>query len=345
VARQRSATYFDLEDPLDAVRLENPLRALGSPRGLVIIDEGQRQPNLFEVLRVLADRKPMPARFLILGSASPALLRQTSETLAGRVGFVDMGGFTLEETGAKSLDRLWYRGGFPRAFLAKSATDCGAWREDFIRTFLERDMPQLGSRIPAARLRRFWTMVAHYHGQTWNGSEIAASLGVAHDSARDYLDLLTAAFVIRQLAPWFENVGKRVVRAPKVYVRDSGLLHALLNVPDLRSLEAHPKLGASWEGFALEQVLSIAGERDAYFWATHGGAELDLILLRRGKRWGFEFKCADAPKMTKSLHIALADLHLQRAWIVYPGQIGYAVHEQVDVLPAKGLSEVLERFR
>lgn len=344
VARQRPGAYFDLENPLDAARLENPLRALGGPRGLVIIDEIQRQPSLFELLRVLADRKPLPARFLILGSASPELLRKTSETLAGRTGFVDLSGFTLEETGARCLDRLWYRGGFPRAFLARSAADCAAWREDFIRTFLERDIPQLGSRIPAAKLRRFWTMVAHYHGQTWNSSEIAASLGVGQSSARDYLDLLTGAFVIRQLPPWFENIGKRVVRAPKAYVRDSGLLHALLGVPDLRSLEAHPKLGASWEGFALEQVLSITGAREAYFWATHGGAELDLILLRKGKRWGFEFKCADAPKMTKSLHSALADLSLQRAWIVYPGQMRYGVHDLVEVLPVHALPETLERL-
>jgi len=344
VARQRPGTYFDLEHPLDAARLGNPLRALGSLRGLVTIDEIQRQPSLFELLRVLADRRPLPARFLILGSASPELLRQTSETLAGRVGFVDMGGFTLEETGTKSLDRLWYRGGFPRAYLAKSAAGCAGWREDFMRTFLERDIPQLGVSIPAAKLRRFWTMVAHYHGQTWNSSEIAASLGVAHTTARDYLDLLTGAFVIRQLPPWFENIGKRVVRAPKVYVRDSGLLHALLGVPDLRGLEAHPKLGASWEGFALEQVLSITGPRDAYFWATHSGAELDLVLLRKGKRWGFEFKCADAPKMTRSLHSALADLRLQRAWIVYPGQARYAVHDQVEALPVSGLPEVLGRI-
>ncbi|MCY3019067.1 MAG: ATP-binding protein [Planctomycetota bacterium] len=344
IARERRCSYVDLENPLDAVRLENPMRALAGLRGVVVIDEVQRQPGLFAALRVLADRRPMPARFLILGSASPELRRRTAETLAGRVRFVDMGGFSLEEAGGENLKRLWYRGGFPRAYLARSAGECAAWREDFVRTFLERDIPQLAPRIPAVRLRRFWTMIAHYHGQIWNGSEIAGSLGMAHTTSRDYVDLLTGAFVVRQLQPWFENVGKRLVRAPKVYVRDSGLLHTLLRVPDLRSLEAHPKLGASWEGFGIEQVLALSDARDAYFWATHGGAELDLLLLRKGKRWGFEFKCGDAPKMTKSLHSALADLRLEHAWVVYPGSERYSVHDSVEVLPASELPEVLDRL-
>jgi len=331
--RRRKCAYFDLENPRDMARMDNPMRSLEDLRGTAVIDEIQRRPDLLEVLRVLADRHPLPARFLILGSASFDLIRKASESLAGRIEFVDIGGFSLEEVGPEKLYRLWYRGGFPKAFLARSNEDCEAWRENFIRTFLERDIPQLGIRIPALTLRRFWTMVAHYHGQVWNGSEIGASLGVAHTTARQYLDILTGALMLRQLAPWFENVGKRLVRSPKVYVRDSGLFHSLLQIPDLKSLESHPKLGASWEGFALELVLGLAGDRSSYFWATHAGAEIDLVLLRRGKGWGFEFKYGDAPRLTKSLRLALEDLKLERAWIVYPGRESYSVHERVEVIP------------
>lgn len=339
----RRATYFDLEHPLDAARLEHPLRALESLRGLVVIDEVQQRPDLFPILRVLADRRPLPARFLILGSASFELVRRASESLAGRLGFVEMGGLTLEEVGASRRHTLWMRGGFPRSFLARSHPASQSWRDDFIRTFLERDIPQLGVKIPALTLHRFWTMVAHYHAQVWNGSEIGASLGVSHTTARQYLDLLTGTFVVRQLPPWFENLGKRMVKSPKVYIRDSGLLHALLRIATLQDLQAHPKLGASWEGFALEQILAQAGERDAYFWATHAGAELDLLLIRHGKRWGFEIKYADAPRPTKSLRIAQRDLNLQHLWVIYPGNTRYALDEAVDCVGLDDLPELVRR--
>jgi predicted AAA+ superfamily ATPase len=331
-------SFFDLENPRDLMRLENAQLVLERLRGIVILDEIQRRPDLLPLLRVLADRRPLPARFLLLGSASPDLIRHSSETLAGRVEIVELGGFSLDEVGTHAEDRLWLRGGFPRSFLARSESESLTWREDFVRTFLERDLMQLGVTIPAVALRRFWTMTAHYHGQVWNGSEIGASLGVAHTTVRRYLDLLTGAYVLRQLPPWFENIGKRLVKSPKVYVRDAGLLHVLLNLPRRADLESHPKFGASWEGFALEEVLRRVGSRNAYFWATHGGAELDLLVHLRGKRWGFEFKCHDAPGMTKSLHSALADLKLTRAWIVHPGRAApYPVHERVTCI---GLSEL-----
>jgi hypothetical protein len=335
IGRRENAVYFDLELPEDRAKLTNPQLVLEALRGVVILDEIQRQPELTMLLRVLADRRPLPCRFIVLGSASPDLVRQASDSLAGRIHFVDMGGFTLREVGLEQQDRLWMRGGFPLSYLAETDADSHQWRLTFARTFLERDLPQLGVQIPAETLRRFWTMLAHYHGQLWNGSEIGASLGVTHHTTRRYLDLLTGAYVVRQLQPWFENVGKRVVKSPKVYVRDSGLLHALLGIPDLAALQGHPKLGASWEGFVIEQILSWAGERNAYFWATHSRAELDLMVLARGKRWGFEIKYQDAPVMTKSLHIALKDLKLERAWIVYPGRESYPVHEQVRVCPLK----------
>lgn len=333
--------YFDLENPLDITQLENPMRSLERLKGLVIIDEIQRMPALFKVLRVLSDRRPLPARFLILGSASFELIEKSSESLAGRIEFVDMGGFSISEVGLDKSERLWFRGGFPNAFLAKKERDAESWRENFIRTFLERDIPQLGLRIPALTLRRFWTMVAHYHGQIWNGSEIGASLGIAHTTTRQYLDILTGAFVVRQLPPWFENVGKRLVKSPKIYVRDSGIFHSLLRIPDLKNLETHPKLGASWEGFILEQILMQTGDRDAYFWATHAGAELDLVLIRKGKRWGFEFKLSDAPTVTKSMRIAIDDLNLRHLWIVYNGKKSYTLDKKIDCIGLKELSSVL----
>ena len=340
----RKSTYFDLENPLDRARLQNPLRALENLKGVVVIDEIQRQPELFELLRVLSDRRPLQTHFLILGSASLELIRRSSESLAGRIAFVDMGGFSLTEIGFQKLYRLWFRGGFPRSFLARTEADSAAWRENFIRTFLERDIPQLGIRVPSLTLRRFWTMVAHYHGQIWNGSEIGASLGIAHTTSRQYLDVLTGAFVIRELPPWFENTGKRTVKSPKVYIRDSGLLHSLLRITDFRGLEEHPKLGASWEGFVLEQILNSAGERDAYFWATHGGAELDLILIRRGKRWGFEIKYADAPTLTKSMGIAKKDLRLKHLWVIYPGKKAYPLEEGIDCIGLGELEGLARKF-
>lgn len=333
VAAKRRAEFIDLETSTGRARLADPDAALARLSGLVVIDEAQRDPRVFAALRPLVDRPGNPARFLLLGSASPDVVRGVSESLAGRAGFVDLGGFDLGEVGGGHQQRLWMRGGFPRSFLARSEAASFQWRQDFIRTFLERDIPQLGIRIAPEALRRCWMMIAHSHAQLWSGAELARSLGVSEHTVRGYLDVLTGAFVIRQLQPWFENVGKRQYKSPKVYIRDSGVLHALLSIERLGDLEAHPKFGASWEGFALEQVLSLFGSRDAYFWGTHGGAELDLLLFRHGRRFGVEFKAAGAPQMTKSLHIALADLGLERAWIVYPGEDAYAVHPKVDALP------------
>lgn len=344
IARGRPTTILDLENPAVARRLAEPGTMLEPLTGLVIIDEVQRQPELFPLLRVLADRRPQPARFLILGSASPWLVRGVSESLAGRVSFVDVHGFDLVEVGAKSLRQLWWRGGFPLAFLAATDEDSRRWQEDFLRTLLERDLPQLGITTPAATMRRFWNMIAHFHGQIWNAADLARSLGAAEPTARRYLDTLTSMFLVRQLPPWFENLGKRQVKAPKVYVRDSGLLHALLGLPSFAALEGHPKLGASWEGFALEQVLRITGDREAYFWATHAGAELDLLVNWRGQRWGFEFKYSDGPVMTKSMHIALEDLKLERLFTVYPGKEAYPMHERVEALPLAQLHERLGKL-
>jgi predicted AAA+ superfamily ATPase len=338
----RPQNYFDLENPTDLARLSEPMTALASLRGLVVIDEVQRRPDLFPVLRVLLDRRPAPARFLVLGSASPELLRQSSETLAGRIAFVNMAGFELGDVGAKSLHRLWLRGGFPPSYLASSDAHSLAWRRDFIDTFLERDLAQLGVRVPAPAMRRFWSMVSHYSGGTWNASEIGRSLGEAHTTVRRHLDALSSALVVRVLEPWFENIGKRQVKAPKVYVRDSGLLHALLGIERRIQLEGHPRLGASWEGFVVEQVLSCARTTQAWYWRTQAGAELDLLLFLRGKRLGIEIKYADAPRMTASMHSALKDLDLNRLLVVYPGSTGYALTPRVDVIP---LEECLELVR
>lgn len=345
IGRRENAAYFDLEDPQDQARLANPQLTLEALRGVVILDEIQRRPELTMLLRVLADRSPLPCRFILVGSASPDLMRQTSDSLAGRVHFLDMGGFTLGEVGDDQRDRLWLRGGFPLSFLADNDEDSRQWRLSLVRTFLERDMPQLGVQIPAEMLRRFWTMLAHDHGQVWNGSEIGASLGVSHHTTRKYLDLLCGAYVVRQLQPWFENLGKRVVKSPKVYVRDSGLLHALLGIPDFAALQGHPKLGASWEGFVIEQILSWAGERNACFWATHSRAELDLMVMAKGKRWGFEVKYQDAPAITKSMRIAMQDLKLERLWVVYPGQTGYPMDEKIECVSLSQLGQIRETLQ
>lgn len=353
VARRGRSHYFDLETAVGRARLAEPELTLAPLRGTVVIDEIQVQPSLFTALRPLADRPAAPARFLILGSAAPELVRGASESLAGRIGFVDLGPFDLREAAgprarpadlADSLPTLWRRGGFPRSYLARTEAASYQWRQDFIRTFLERDIPQLGIRIPTAMLRRFWMMIAHYHAQTWNGAEISRSLGVSEHTVRGYLDVLAGTYVLRPLAPWFENLGKRQYKSPKVYVRDSGLLHALLGIEQQADLEGHPKFGASWEGFALEQILSVAGADQAYYWGTHSGAELDLFLIRRGKRYGVEFKTNAAPEMTKSLHIALADLKLERAWIVYPGTQPYRVHDRVEAVPLGHVLPALERL-
>ena len=328
-----SLNYFDLEDPQGLARLSEPDTALRSLKGLVVIDEIQRRPDLFPLLRVLADRKPLPARFLILGSASPDLLRQSSETLAGRLETVPLEGFRLADLGAAAQARHWLRGGFPLSFTARTEPDSLAWRRQFLQTFLERDLPQLGVTIPAVALRRFWTMIAHYHGQTWNAAELARALAVSESTMRRYLDLATGVFMARQLPPWFENLGKRQVKAPKVYVRDTGLLHALLGIGSRRDLEHHPKVGASWEGYAVEEVLKALRPDEAYYWATHNGAEIDLVLFKKGRRIGIECKRMDAPVLTPSMRIALADLKLDELHVVYPGERRYPLADKVAVIP------------
>ncbi len=332
-AESPATTYFDLERATDRRRLATPETTLGQLDGLVVIDEVQQAPSLFETIRVLVDRPDNPARFLLLGSASPTLVRGVSESLAGRVGLVDLGGFDLGEVDPGAWRTLWQRGGFPRSYLATDTRGSALWRRNFLRTFLERDLPRFGITVPAERLRRFWTMVAHYHGQVWNAAEFARALGSSEGTARNYLDILVGAFMVRALPPWFENLAKRQVKSPKVYLRDSGLLHALLGLPDARTLSGHPKLGASFEGFAIEQILAAFDTQDAYFWATHGGAELDLFIRHHGKRYGFEFKYADAPGSTRSMRVALQDLRLDHLWVVYPGGDAYDLDERLSVVP------------
>ncbi len=341
-AAQHEAEYFDLESPANVSRLAQPMTALEPLTGWVVIDEAQLQAGLFPILRVLADRHPLPARFLLLGSASSDLACGVSESLAGRVALIPMAGFDLPEVGAAALRTLWWRGGFPRSFLAETDAESRQWREDFIQTFLERDLRRFGVQVAPLALRRFWTMAAHYHGQIWNASEIGRSLGEAHTTVKRHLDVLCGALVMRQLPPWFENVGKRQVRSPKVYLRDSGLLHALLGIPSFAALEAHPKLGASWEGFALEEVLRVTGDREAYFWKTQGGAELDLLVSIHGQRVGFEFKYADAPAVTKSLQVAKEDLRLNHAFIVHPGPKSYPLNEWVEAVSLTDLRTRLQ---
>jgi len=340
IAEQEQSTIFDLENPVDLQRLSAPTQALQDLSGLVIIDEVQRKPELFELLRVLVDRSNQETRYLLLGSASLDLVKGVSESLAGRIGFVDLSGFQLWEVGEQHRDRLWIRGSLPKSFLADSGLDSMKWRENFVRTFLERDIPQLGITIAAETLRRFWTMVAHYHGQVWNAAEFARSLGTSENTARRYLDILAGAYMVRVLPPWFENLKKRQVKAPKIYIRDSGLFHSLMQVSTLAELQGHPKIGASWEGFLLEHVIYALRTRDAYFWATHAGAELDLMVTIKGKRYGFEFKYADAPGRKKSMHIAIEDLGLEHLWVIYPGDQKYPLDEKITVIPMEELSNL-----
>jgi predicted AAA+ superfamily ATPase len=340
IAEHEPATFFDLENPVDIQRLTVPMQALKDLSGLVILDEIQRKPELFELLRVLVDRPDPNTRFLLLGSASPHLMKGVSESLAGRIGFVDLAGFQLWEVGEQYRDSLWIRGGFPRAFLTDSDSLSTQWRESFIRTFLERDIPQLGISIAAETLRRFWTMVAHYHGQVWNAAEFARAMGTAENTARRYLDILAGAYMIRVVPPWFENLKKRQVKAPKIYIRDSGLFHSLLHVSTLADLQGHPKIGASWEGFVLEHIVQFFGIRDAYFWATHAGAELDLMVTIAGKRHGFEIKYADAPGRKRSMHIAIEDLGLEHLWVIYPGDQKYSLDSNITVLPLEEMSTI-----
>jgi hypothetical protein len=334
-SRNRDVAFFDLENIEDLARLADPLLTLRRERGLVVIDEVQRLPDLFQTLRVLVDEPSTRRRFLLLGSAAPELLRQGAETLAGRIAYHELDGFRLDEVGVDRLPRLWLRGGFPRSFLARTEGESGRWREEFIRTFLERDIPQFGLRIPAPALRRFWSMIAHYHAQTWNSSELARAFGVAHTTVQRYLDVLTETFMVRQLPPWHANLAKRQVRSPKVYLRDTGLLHALLGVHTMRELEGHPKVGASWEGFALGLVFERLGVRsgEAYFWATHAGAELDLLVVRGRTRLGFEFKRTSAPTVTPSMRTALVDLNLQRLDVIHGGREAYPLGPRIRAVP------------
>ena len=327
------STYFDLESAVDRRRLATPEHALRPLKGLVVVDEVQRAPVLYETVRVLVDRPDNAARFLLLGSASPTLVKGVSESLAGRVGLVDLSGFDIAEAGPTDWRALWSRGGFPRSFLAEDDSASALWRRNFVRTFLERDLPQLGIRVPADTLRRFWTMIAHYHGQVWNAAEFARALGANQGTARRYLDILAGAFMVRVLPPWFENLKKRQVKSPKVYLRDSGLLHTLLGLANADALAGHAKVGASFEGFAIEQVLAAFDDADAYFWATHAGAELDLLLRHGGKRYGFECKLADAPGSTRSMRTALADLRLDHLWVLYPGDEAYSIDHAITALP------------
>ena len=340
-------TFFDLENPPDLARLADPILALSDLKGLVVIDEIQRAPDIFSAIRVLVDRPRRTAKFLVLGSASPGLLRQSSESLAGRIAYHELRGFSIDEVGMDRAERLWLRGGFPRAYLARTNAASMEWRRWFARTFLERDVPQLGSRIPATTLSRFWMMLAHYHGRVWSAAEFARSFGIADTTVRSYLDLLTSALVVRQLPPWHENIAKRQVRSPKIYIADSGLLHSLLNLSGRDELESHPAIGASWEGFVLQETIRRLAARwdECWFWATHGGAELDLVVVRGSARLGFEIKRTTTPRMSKSIYSALSDLKLRRIDIIHAGDETYPLAPQVRAVAFRRLLEDLEPMR
>jgi uncharacterized protein len=340
-------THLDLERDADLALLADPELVLGPLQGLVILDEIQRRPELFPVLRVLADRPGSDTKFLVLGSASPDLLRQSSESLAGRIGYHHLRGLALDEAGTASLDRLWLRGGFPRSFLAPGEAESVEWRRSFLQIFLERDLPQLGVRTPAETLRRFWSMVAHYHAQTWNGAEIARAFGVGESSVRRYLDLLTDSLVLRQLLPWHVNLGKRQVRSPKVFVEDSGLLHTLLGIESREDLEGHPKVGASWEGFLIKEIIERLNARpeECFFWATHTGAKLDLLVISGRRRLGFEVKRTTAPRLTRSMAVVLEDLNLERLEVVHAGEATFPLGAKVRALPAHALLDRIEPLR
>jgi predicted AAA+ superfamily ATPase len=337
-------THFDLERQADRSLLADPELALRDLRGLVVLDEVQRLPDVFPTLRVLADRRPLPARFLVLGSASPALLRQSAESLAGRVAFHELPGLSLGEVGARRLDRLWLRGGFPVSFTARSEPASFEWRQEFSRTFLERDLPQLGSLVPAPTLGHFWAMLAQAHGNTWNGAEFGRAFGVAHTTVGRYLDLLSAAFVVRQLPPWSENLSKRQVKSPKVYVADSGLLHSLLDIRKREELLRHPKVGASWEGFGIQAVIDRLGARreECFFWGTYSGAELDLLVVRGTLRLGFEFKRTVAPTVTPSMRAGLESLRLKRLDVVHAGDRSAVLGRGIRAVALSRLLEDLE---
>ncbi|BCY16996.1 MAG: ATP-binding protein [Chloroflexi bacterium] len=339
-----SINYFDLEDPYHLARLDQPMTALQDLKGLVVIDEIHRRAELFPILRVLADRSPLPARFLILGSASPELLRQSSESLAGRISILEMEGFSLNEVGVPLQNTLWRRGGFPLSFTAANDESSFGWRRDFIRTFLERDVPSFGIKIPSTSLFRFWNMLAHYHGQVWNAAEAARSLGIGESSVRRYVDLLQDLFMVRLLQPWYANLGKRQVKSPKIYFRDTGLLHALLGIRTEQDLYLHPRSSASWEGFALEEVIKSIQPDEVYFWGIHSGAELDLLCLKDGKRIGVECKRIDAPRLTPSMRTAMIDLELDRLLTVFPGDRSYSLTDNIQAVSLGKLVETPGEF-
>lgn len=343
----KESHYFDLENPEDEAKFSDPMLLLKSLKGLVIIDEIQRLPDIFQILRVLADRKRIPARFLVLGSASPELLRQSSESLAGRIAYHELKGFSVDEVSMSNYEKLWLQGGFPRSYLASSLVKSYEWRQNFIKTFLERDLAQLGVKIQSTTLRRFWNMLAHYHGQTWNSSEFARSFGVADTTVRNYLDLFTSALVIRQLQPWHENIRKRQVKSPKVYFVDSGLLHAMLNLRTYSDLLGHPKLGSSWEGFIIEQLRHHlgAGLDECYFWATHAGAELDFLVVRGKIRLGFEIKRTSAPKVTPSMLNALNDLNLKSLDVIYAGDSTFPLAKNIRAISVHRLIEDIKSLK
>ena len=334
-----SYNYFDLEDPSSLSRLSQPMTALEGLKGLIVIDEIQRMPDLFPVLRVLADRLPLPARFLILGSASPNLLSQASESLAGRIETISMSGFGLPELGISAHESHWLRGGFPPSYLASSEQDSLAWRKNFIQTFLEQDLRQWGIMAPSLTLLRFWTMLAHYNGQLWNVSEPARSLGISEPTVRRYLDILTGLFMVRQLQPWHANLKKRQIRSPKIYFRDTGLLHQLLGIRLKKDLFSHPKCGASWEGYVIEEVLKIANPDEQYFWRTHNGAEIDLVVVKNGRIFGVECKWIDAPRLIPSMRIAKDDLKLEKIIVVYPGKRRYEIAKNIHAIPLQQIAD------
>ncbi len=339
--RPESTNYFDLEDFADLTRLDEPMHGLASLHGLVVIDEVQRRPELYPTLRVLADRDPLPARFLVLGSAAGPWLRQSSESLAGRMQTIGVSGFTLAEIGVDNFEKHWLRGGFPLSFLAADDETSVTWREAFVQTLLERDLPMLGLIAQPGVLRRFWMMLAHYHGQTWNAAEVARATGLRQSDVRKYLEALEGVFMLRQLQPWFENLGKRQVKAPKIYFRDTGILHRLLGVRNQRDLLTHPRAGASWEGYVIEEVLRMMQPDAAHFWSTHNGAELDLLMHVGSTRVGVECKWQDAPRVTASMHIALHDLKLDKLWVVYPGAKRFMLDERIEALPLVQLAGMM----
>ena len=329
-----SPNYFDLEDPVSLARLDQRLTALRELAGIVVIDEVQHRPGLFPALRVLVDRDDNPARFLVLGSAGPNLLRQSAESLAGRIEYIELGGLQVAEVGRSQMSRLWIRGGFPRSFLADTDADGAAWRKAFVRAFVERDLPQFGAELRAPALHRLLAMLAHYHGQILNVAELSTALNVAQATVRRYLDLLEQLFLIRQLRPWHENLRKRQIKRPKLYIRDAGLYHHLIGVGTMDALQTHPRIGASWEGFILERVIAESAPDEACFWGTHNGAELDLLLLMEGRRIGVEIKRVDAPRRTRSMAVALQDLRLDALYVIYPGDRRYVIDDRVTAVPA-----------